>query len=72
MTVLTQTGQAPSAPRVAQKRLPLAGALALVERRADACLAALPFELGGNDFGVVEHQHIARLEQIRKIQHLVI
>jgi hypothetical protein len=40
-----------------------------VEGRADAGVAAPALELGGNDFGVVEHQHVAGVEQRRQVEH---
>ena len=33
---------------------------------------ALPLELRGNDLGVVEDQHVARPEQLRQIEHLMV
>jgi hypothetical protein len=43
-----------------------------VQRRADAGVAARPFQLGGNDAGVVEHQTVARAQQRRQVAHAVI
>ena len=57
---------------VAQERLPFARPLALVQRRADARLAAPPFELGRDDLGVVEHQHVAGPQQLRQLEHLTV
>ena len=60
------------APGIAQKRLPFAWPFTLVQRRTDARVAALAFELRRNDLGVVEHQHVARLKQPRQIEHLTV
>ena len=32
----------------------------------------VPFELRGDDLGVVEHQHVAGLEQLRQVEHLTV
>lgn len=39
---------------------------ALMERRADAGIAAPPFELGGDHPGIVEHQQVAGVQQSRE------
>ena len=57
---------------VAEERLPFARTFALVQGRADARVAAPALELRRDDLGVVEHQHVARPEQIRQLEHLVI
>ena len=61
----------PSRSRLAlrTKARQLARPLALVQRRADRCLAAPAFELGRDDLGVVEHQHVAGLQQLRQVEH---
>ena len=54
---------------VAHERPPVARPLALVQRRADPRLAAPPFELGRDHPGIVEHQHVARPQQSRQVEH---
>ena len=49
---------------VAEEGAPLTHAFALVEGCADARFSSPSLELGWNDLGVVEHQHVARPEQI--------
>ena len=55
-------------PGVADEGAPGARPLALVQGGADPRLAAPAFELGGDDAGVVEHQHVAAPQQRRQIE----
>ena len=52
---------------VAHEGPPVARPFPLVQRRTDARLAALAFQLGGNDARVVEHQHVTGLKQRGKV-----
>ena len=56
---------------VAHERLPAAQIDPLVQRRADARLAAQlhPLELRRDDAGIVEHQAVARVQQAWQIAH---
>jgi hypothetical protein len=56
---------------VADERLPAPEVDPLVQGRADLRLAigTAAFELGGDHAGIVEHQHIACLEQRGQIAH---
>ena len=54
-------------PRVAGQRMPGAIGPRLIERDADACLAAPGGKLRRNDLGVVGNQDVARHQQPRKI-----
>ena len=62
----------PRAPGIAQKGLPLAGANALVQRRANRCVSTPAFKLGGDHLGVVKHQDIAGPQDFRQIEHLAV
>src|SRR5436190_4306768 len=52
---------------VAQEGLPFTRAFALMERGADGRLPTTAFELRWDDLGIVEHQHVAGLKQLRQL-----
>ena len=54
---------------VADERPPAAQSLALVQGCSHPRVTARPFKLGGDDLGVVEHQHIVGAEQRRQVEH---
>jgi hypothetical protein len=51
--------------RIPDEGPPTPQILALVKRCPDACVSAAPFELGGNDARVIEHQHVTGTQDRR-------
>ena len=56
---------------IADEGLPAPEVDTLVQGRANLGLTARapPFELGRDDAGIVEDQHVARFEQVRQVAH---
>jgi len=57
---------------IADEGLPAAQVDPLVQSRADPRFPAPPFELGGNDLGVVEHQHVAGAQHVGQVARAAI